>query len=57
VYLGAKRRYINTLPFLLLIFRRVEGSRLSWPESLVTNRGGLPLQTVTQPSANQARRR
>ena len=36
--------YLPLLPplLLVLIFRLTEGRRLSWPEWLVTNRGGLP---------------
>ena len=34
----------------VLIFRSVEGRRLSWPQCLVTNRGGLPPQTITRPN-------
>jgi len=39
----------------LLIFHPAEGRRLSWPEWLVTNRGGLPAaHMVTHPSTNRA---
>jgi len=37
----------------VLIFRPDEGRRLSWPEWLVTNRGGLPASR----RSNRARRR
>ena len=32
----------RTLQWLVLVFRPAEGRRLSWPEWLATNRGGLP---------------
>jgi len=31
-----------TALWLVVIFRPTEGRRLSWPEWLVTNRGGVP---------------
>jgi len=38
-----------------LIFRPTEGRRLSWPEWLVTNQGGLPDRRVTHPNNNCVR--
>jgi len=38
----------------VLVFRPAEGRRLSWPEWLATNRGGLPARRlVTHPSTNR----
>jgi len=36
--------------WLVLVFRPAEGRRLSWPEWLVTNRGGLPDRCRDRPS-------
>jgi len=44
------------LPWLVLISRLTQGTRLSRPESRVTYQDGYP-QTVTHPSTNRARRR
>jgi len=41
LYSPAAERH-RALAGSLLIFRPAEGRRLSWPEWLVTNRGGLP---------------
>jgi len=38
-----------------LILRPAEGRRLSWPEWLVTNQGGLPDRRVTHPNNNRVR--
>jgi len=37
----------------VLTFRPAEGRRLSWPEWLVTNRGGLPARMATDGHPSQ----